>query len=125
MRDGGEPARRGEQSTRNGEARGNERGARAAMQYPTLDNGKHHLSVRPCDSVRAIVQRPSNRLFFGGRERCVHGQISRIRNVDIGRTSARNRSAKGQVPRNFRENIRLIHLWNYNTFQFGLPQIIC
>lgn len=33
------------------EARGNERGARAALQYPTLDNGKHHLSVRRCDSV--------------------------------------------------------------------------
>lgn len=33
------------------EARGNERGARAALQYPALDNGKHHLSVRRCDSV--------------------------------------------------------------------------
>lgn len=119
--------RRGEQSerTRNGEARGNERGARAALQYPTLDNGKHHLSVRPCDSVRASSVQVIGSFSEERNSTCTL-QIAYIRSVDVNRTPARNRLTKRQVPRNFRENIRLIHYRrDYSSFQFGLPQTIC
>jgi len=87
--------RRGEQSerTRNGEVRGNERGARAALQYPTLDNGKHHLSVRPCDSVRASSVQVIGSFSEERNSTCTL-QIACIRSVDVSWTPARNRLTK-------------------------------